>query len=220
MANTPRRTFVPLNPRDPQHYLLGLTDREQVAINSLNNRFIQEIRLKCEQKYGGMSRYSSNTGETSAGQLQYENQLRAEMTQPLNLEAIPVEPLPIPKSPAQAAQEKRAAVAAVKQAAAQKFNDCTAGAKGLRPRLIAQALQRKLENTPGLSAKERAELQADMQAAWVSAGKGLDRIESADPKNPYRAEQHLSPQDHMEINNEYAKQYMQIVQNCTTSRPA
>ena len=126
VANTPRRTFVPLNPRDPQHYLLGLTDREQVAINSLNNCFIQEIRLKCEQKYGGMSRYSSNTGETSEGQLQYENQLRAEMTLPLNLAAIPVEPLPIPKSPAQAAQEKRAAVAAVKQ--------------------------------------------ADMQAAWVSAG--------------------------------------------------
>ncbi len=51
-----RHAFMPPDPKDPQHYFLGLTDQEQVAINSMNNRFIKEINLKCEHLYGGMSR--------------------------------------------------------------------------------------------------------------------------------------------------------------------
>lgn len=203
-----------------QHYLLGLTDKEQVAINSQNTRFVQEIHLKCEQQYGGMTRYSSNADHS--GQIQYENQLRAQMRQPLSLEAIPAEPLPstVQKTAAQTQQERKAEYQAMQQAAMQKFNQCAAGNKGLRPRLVAQVLQRKLESSPTLSAKERAEIQADIQAARASAGKGLGLIESADPKNPYRAEQRLSAQEQMGLNNEYAAQYSQAVLGCAgAARP-
>lgn len=213
-----RKPFSPPNPRDPQRYLLGLTDQEQVAINSINSRYVQEVHLKCEQLYGGMTRYAGPNADLS-GQIQYENQLRAQMSQNVpSLEAIPVEPLPIPKSPAEVAQEKKAARQAIQQAAMQNFNQCTAAAKGLRPRLVAEALQRRLDNTPGISTKERGELQTDIQAAWASAGKGLDKIESADPKNPYRAEMRLTPQEQMEINHEYSQQYMQLVQTCITNQ--
>ncbi len=105
---------------------------------------------------------------------------------------------------------------AQQQTAAQKISECASAGKGLRPKLIAQALQRKLDNASGLSAKERAELQADAQAAWISAGKGLDYIEPPDPKNPYGAERHLTTQEQMEINNEYIKQYAQLMQNCAS----
>lgn len=199
-----------------QHYLLGLTDQEQMAINSMSHRHSQEINLKCEQQYGGMTRYSS--GSDQSGQLRYENQLRVQMAQPvMNLDAIPVTPFEREKSAAELEQERKARHQSVQQAAMQKFNNCATSAKGLRPKLVAQALQRKLDNGSGLSAKDRTEIQADIQAAWVSAGKGLDQIESADPKNPYRAEQRLTLQDQTEINNEYMKQYTQQMQNCTSS---
>ncbi len=178
------------NPNDPQHYLLGLTDPEQVAINSINSRYVQEIQLKCEHLYGGMSRYSG-TGHFDL-QDQYENQLHSKMGTPLNLDAIPVEPLTnaIRKTSAEKVAERMADYRAKQQAGAQKVNQCVTANKGLRPKLVVQVLERKLANSPNLSGKERAEIQADIQAAYVSAGKGLDRIESSDPKNPNRAEAH------------------------------
>ena len=97
----------------------------------------------------------------------------------------------------------------------EKFQQCAASAgKGLRVKMIAQALQNKLDNGAGLSAKDRAELQADVQAAWASAGKGLDQIESADPQNSMRAEMRLTPEEQIEINSQYAQQYAQVTQNC------
>ena len=207
--------YNPPDPNDPQRYLMGLTEAEEIQINSQNNRFIQETNLKCEHLYGGMSRYSG-TGHSDM-QDQYEDKLRREM-RPAVQDNIPITPLP-PRGQ-KAGEEDRAAALKVRQDTAkqvfmQKFNNCQASAKGLRPRLMAQALQRKLDNSSGLSAQERGELQADVQAAWASAGKGLDRIEPADPKNPYRAEQRLNLQEQTDLNNEYVTQYTQIVQGCT-----
>lgn len=210
-----RKPFTPPNSQDPQHYMLGLTDKEQVSINSQNTRFIQEVNLKCEQQYGGMTRYSPTSDQS--GQVRYENQLRAQMAQPvLSLENIPVEPLPslVQKTPAEIAQEKKTEQAALQQAAMQKFRQCSDAGKGLRVKLVAQALQQKLDVAADLSEKDRAEFQADVQSAWASAGKGLDMIESADPKNPMRAEMRLTPQEQMEINSQYSQQFAQLAQNC------
>jgi hypothetical protein len=68
-AVKPGSAFVPPNERDPQHYLLGLTDAEQQALNSTATRYMQEINLECEKKYGGMTRYSP--GSDQSGQKRY-----------------------------------------------------------------------------------------------------------------------------------------------------
>ena len=48
----------------------------------------------------------------------------------------------------------------------------------------------------------------------MSAGKGLNMIESADPKNPMRAEMRLSQEEQMEVNAQFAQQNGQIAQSC------
>lgn len=202
-----------------QHYLLGLTGPEQQAINSLSIRNTQEIHLKCEQLHGGMLRYSPTSDQS--GQTRYENSLREQMAQPLNLAAIPVEPLPTKaaeKTPDQILQEKKAAQDAMKQAASQKANECLAKTQGLRPKIIAQMLQAKLDNSPDLSPAEKAAFQQDIQAAWAAAGQGLTQIQSSDPVNPYRVEQRLSPQEQIEANNQYGQQMTQMMVSCASQR--
>jgi hypothetical protein len=199
-----------------QHYLLGLTGPEQQAINSMSNRFMQEINLKCEQKYGGMTRYSS--GSDMSGQRRYEDSLRAQMGTPIDIHTIPVEPLEIERSAAEMEAERKAAdaasIQAMKQKAAQKTTECMALVAGLRPKIIAQFLQKKLDASPNLSAKDKAEFQQDIQAAYAAAGQGLQQVQSPDPKNPYRAEMRLTPQEQTEVNTQYSQQMTQTMMNC------
>lgn len=206
------------DPNNPQRYLSALTDEEQVAINSLTNRNVQEINLECEQKYGGMLRYSPTSDQS--GQTRYENELRSRMVQPLNLDAVPLTPLPslrvktLEEQRAEQRAEKQAKTQAMKQVFQQKMAQCQDQGKGLQMRLTAEALQRKLDSAQGLSDKDRAEFQADVQAAWASAGKGLNQIEPVDPGNPYRALQRLTPQEQMDIATQFGQQYTQMMQNC------
>jgi len=55
-AVTPEHPYVPPDAKNPQRYFLGLTDKEQQAIQTMHSRFIQENNLACEKKYGGMTR--------------------------------------------------------------------------------------------------------------------------------------------------------------------
>lgn len=206
------------DPNNPQRYLAALTNDEQVAINSLTNRNAQEINLECEQKYGGVLRYSPTSDQS--GQTRYENELRSKMEQPLSLDAVPLTPLPslrvktLEEQQAEQRAEKQAKDQAMKQVFQQKMAQCQDQGKGLQMRLTAEALQRKLDGAQGLSDKDRTEFQADVQAAWASAGKGLNQIEPVDPKNPHRALMRLSPQEQMEVATEFGKQYTQMMQNC------
>lgn len=220
-----RRPFQAPNPSKPQQHLLGLTGPEQQAINSEFARFSQEVHLKCEKTQGGMLRYNG-AGTDMSSQTRYEDSLRAKMTQVIPVSSIPVEPLPslTPKSPEQLEAERRAAdqaqIQAGKQAAAQMTNACMNQTKGLRIRIMVQRLQDKLNAAAGLSEAERQAFQEDVQAAWMSAGKGLDTIEPVDPRNNFRAEQRLTQQDHLDINNEFMQQNMQIMQGCIAAQTA
>src|SRR5512144_515255 len=40
---SPSRPFQAPDPSNPQHYMLGLTDQEQVSINSMYTHFTQEV---------------------------------------------------------------------------------------------------------------------------------------------------------------------------------
>lgn len=203
-----------------QHYLQGLTGPEQQAINSMNVRFIQEVNLKCEQQHGGMLRYNG-AGTDMTSQYRYEDSLRAKMGTPIDINTIPVEPLPTKaaeKTPDQIAAEKLAERDAIRKAASDKAQECMARTAGLRPKIVAAMLQKKLESMPDLSGKARAEFEADIQAAWAAAGQGLMQIQSNDPQNPYRAEQRLSPQEQLEVNSQYSQQMTQSMMSCASSR--
>ena len=49
------------------------------------------------------------------------------------------------------------------------------------------------------------------------SNKGLDRIESADPKNPNRTDARLCLQEELDLNNEFTAQYSQALPACAAA---
>lgn len=79
---------------------------------------------------------------------------------------------------------------------------------------MADRLQQKLNTSQGLSAKERADFEADIRATRAAAAKGLEPVPPVDSSNPDRAMMRLSFQDQMAIATEYSKDYMAAMQAC------
>jgi len=228
-AVTPQAQFVPPNARDPQHYLLGLTDAEQQSLNSMATRYMQEINLECEKKYGGMTRYSP--GSDQSGQKRYEEQLRANMVTPIDVATIAVEalPSPFPKTPEEVAAERRAAQQAQRtqqRAAAQaasagaiaQITACQAQVKHLRLDIQADYMQRDLDSKTGLSAQQRSEYEADIRSVREAAAAGLDMPAAVDPANPARAMMRLSTEQQMAMGTEYGQKMMAELLACQAPR--
>jgi hypothetical protein len=142
--------------------------------------------------------------------------LKDEMKTPIDISTIAVAPLPspFPKTREQVQEERRAAQQAIRQTAATKVNACGDVAKGLRLGMMADKMQKKLDTSQGLSAKDRADFEADIKATRDAAQKGLDMPPPVDPSNPNRAMMRLTTQDQMDIAKEFGNQYMALMQNC------
>ncbi|MBP9855122.1 MAG: hypothetical protein KBD53_09685 [Candidatus Omnitrophica bacterium] len=48
------------DPEYPQRYMGWLTDEDQQEIQKVNIKYINEVRTDCDNRFGGMSRYSGN----------------------------------------------------------------------------------------------------------------------------------------------------------------
>jgi hypothetical protein len=181
---------------------LGLTDEEQVSINSMTSRFSQETNLECEKKYGGMTRYSP--GSDQSGQRRFEADLQANMVTPIDIATIAVTalPSPFPKSAEQVAAEGQAARAAqrteqnrVTQLAMEgvmaRSVVCQQEVKGLRLTLMADYMQRNLDAAQGLSAKDRADFETE--AATDGVPGSLTRRVSPRRRSVVRPAQHGAP---------------------------
>jgi hypothetical protein len=203
------------DPNDPNHYLKGLTEAEFHALNSMNQRRQQENNLDCESTIGGFARYSGGAGQAS--QDEYEARLRADMITPIDLAAIPLEPLPdpFPKTAAELDAERRAAEEASRQAFNNRASNCMDATKGLRLELMADRLQTVLDSSTGLSAQERAEFEADIAATRDAAAKGLEMVDPVDPANPYRVMTRLSVQDQTDIAIQSGQQMAAIMMTCS-----
>lgn len=213
-ATSPTHTYVPPDPKNPQRYFLGLTDKEQQSINSMHQHYADEINLECEKKYGGMLRYSQ--GADQSGQARYEQQLKDRIVTPIDIATIPVTPIPSPrpKTLEEMHEERRAARQAQRQQMAQTETNCMDGTKGLRLSILADKMQQKFDASHGLSPKERADFLADIQATRDAADKKLDYAPPVDPKNPNRAMMRLTAQEQMDVNTEFSKQLLAKVQGC------
>ena len=212
---TPSKPYKAPDEKNSQRYFLGLTNEEQVAINSMHSRYVQEVNLACEKKYGGMRRYSQNSDQS--GQARYEKELQDKMQTPIDIATIPVTPLPspFPKTREQMQEERRAARQASRQAANQTINSCVEASKGLRLTIMADKMQKRLDSSKGLSAKERAEFEADIKATRDAASQKLDYAPPLDPKNPNRALMRLTAQEQMDVTTEFSNRYMEQMKSCT-----
>ncbi len=213
----PSQPYKEPDPKNPQRYFLGLTNDEQTAINSMHNRFVQENNLACEKKYGGMTRYSP--GSDQSGQARYEKELKDNIRTATDIATIPVTPIPspYPKTLEQMHEERRAKQQARQQAAGQQISGCTDSAKGLRMSIMADKMQQKLNASKGLSAKERADFEADIKATRDAADQKLDSAPPVDPKNPNRAMMRLTAQEQIDVTTEFSNRYLAVMQNCVHS---
>ena len=91
---------------------------------------------------------------------------------------------------------------------------CTDAAKGLRLSIMADKMQLRLDGSQGLSAKDRADFEADIKATRDAAAKGLDQVPAVDPSNPNRALTRLTSQDQVDMISEFGTQYMAKMQDC------
>jgi hypothetical protein len=225
-AVTPDKPYNPPDPKNPQRYFLGLTDKEQESINSMHNRRIQENTLECEKKYGtSMTRYSP--GSDQSGQKKYEQELAANMATPIDIATIPITALPSPypktleeqhaeraaKQQARMAQQ-HAAGAAANQAAVAKVTECQKKLGGLRLSIMADHMQHNLDAATGLSAKDKADYQADIRSVRDAAAAGQQMPAPVDPANPSRAMTRLTLQDQMSMSTEFGTQYSQKMAAC------
>ena len=215
----PSQPFKAPDPKNPQRYFLGLTNDEQTAINSMHNRFVQENNLACEKKYGGMTRYSQ--GSDQSGQARYEKELKDNIRTATDIATIPVGPLPSPhpKTLEQLHEERRAKQQARQQAAGQQISSCTDSNKGLRLSIMADKMQQRLNASKGLSAKERADFEADIKATRDAADQKLDSAPPVDPKNPNRAMMRLTAQEQIDVTTEFSNRYLAAMQNCVHAAP-
>jgi len=111
-------------------------------------------------------------------------------------------------------EERRAAQQARQQAGAQQISSCTDSAKGLRLSIMADKMQQKLDASKGLSAKERANFEADIKATRDASDQKLDYAPPVDPKNPNRALMRLSAQEQLDVTTEFSNRYLATMQNC------
>jgi len=224
-AVTPDKPFVPPDPKQPQRYFLGLTDKEQQAIQTMHSRVNQENMLACEKKYGGMTRYSP--GSDQSEQKRYEQGLASNMTTPIDIATIAITPLasPFPKTLEEQHAERRAqnqarqaqthaAGAAANQAIVAKVTDCQQKLGGLRLSIMADHMQHNLDAATGLSAKDKADFQADIKSVRDAAAGGQQMPAPIEPANPMRAMNRLTLQDQMSMSTEFGTQYAQKMAAC------
>lgn len=233
-AVKPGRGYRAPDAADPQHFLLGLTDAEQRAINSMQIRRVQEVQIECELKHGGMARRTTESDP-------YIVKLRSELVTPTDIATVALGALPSPvrKSREELAAEENAAqqqAVAAQQAAARRALDqqaqvtqaatanlqniagkaatCQAESQGVQMTMRADAMQKKLDAASGLSAKERADFEADIRSIREAGAAGQALPQPIDPANPMRAFSRLSPQEQMEIIQQFSAQAVALIQQC------
>lgn len=209
-AVTYEHRYQPPDPKRPLQYLDGLTEKEQIAATSMNARNRQQIFIKCEQEH-------PNALSSPADEQKYIASLRAKMPQATDISTVPIQalPSPFPKSEAELEKERQAADAARRADTQQKMAKCLKGANGLRLQVTADRLQQKLEDSHGLSAAQRADFEADIEATRAAAAQGLYQPKPVDPKNPGRAMMRLNEADQLAISADFQKKYIAYLQKCT-----
>jgi hypothetical protein len=207
--------------KKPDQYLDGFTIDEFRAIQSMSTRFTQEVNLSCEQLYGDIAR--KKTGETTESQARFEAGLRAKMVQPVDVGTLPLQalPSPFPKPEVSDEQKLAATVAQSKaqmaqsQAAVGRIGSCTTQMVGLRWKIMAERMQEHLSSGSGLTAQQRADLEADIRAVRAAADQGAAPPAAVDPANPYRFVTWLTNEEQTKIGADYAAQVPVFMAQCT-----
>ncbi len=176
------------DPKNPQRYLLELTDDEQMEISGANNRFASEVHEKCEAQYGGMSQFADPSGRRRPA-----SDTRVALPDLLHATPAPTQ----------------------QPAARPRQDNCLAQVQGLRWQLMAERMEKRLQTMPNLSAQERQAWDEDIAVVRAAAQGGATSMpQSPDPKNPMRYMTRLTPDDQIAMAQEQATRSQQIMASC------
>ncbi len=107
------------------------------------------------------------------------------------------------------------ASAAKHEAAANSTQACLASVQGMRHRVTADILQKKLDALTKLSDQERTDWEADIASFRTAAEQNQIMPAAVDPANPTRGLQRLTMEDQVAINTEYAAASQALMAKCT-----
>ena len=165
------------DPKNPQRYLLELTDQEQEEITGANNPYLNAVHEKCEEFYGGMTQFSDASGRRPAHK------------------GTAIVPFPTLAAVAPAAVPS----------AMDAHRDCMAGATGLRWKAMADRMETRMAASGNLSAADRKAWEEDIAAVRAAQQAGSTGMpQSPDPKNLMRYMLRLTPEDQMAVNQDFA----------------
>jgi len=178
-------------PRNPQRYMLAVSDDEQVAINTEASRYINAVHDFCEERYGGMSQFGDPSGRR-----------------------------PTPKLPEPQKQAPVVVASAPLRRPTSDLAACMSQRNGLQFKLMADKIEAKM-STAKLTATQRKEWEEDVAMLRTAAESGGTKTpQSPDPKNPMRYYTHLNADEQMAINQEVGTKGREITQNCMAASNA
>ncbi len=96
--------------------------------------------------------------------------------------------------------------------------DCLKGISTLRFTIMADMMEKKM-NAANLSAKERADWEADIASIRELPTSGAMMPKAIDPSNPTRALMRLTTDEQMALNTEYSKQSQAAIAECQKTGP-
>lgn len=175
----------------PQRWLMVMTDDEQVEVNSTAGRYIEEVRQKCDAKYGGMSNFSNAAGAARRAAV------NATVPFPDLEHSAPMPPAPKPRT------------------AMDDMQDCMMQGQNLRWQVTADVMQAKMDklNPSGADRKAWEEDIALIRNFSPAAGK-MAMPQSPDPKNPTRWMMRLDMNEQMAVNTQYASANQAHLEKC------
>ena len=175
------------DPKQPQRYLLAMTDEEQMEVSGAYGRFANEVRAKCEAQYGGMSQFGDPSGRRRA---------------PIDTR------VPFPDL-------LHAAAPAHRPTAAEQRGNCMDALTGLRWQLMAERMEQKLQSLLNVPAQERRAWEEDIAVVRAAQQSGAKTMpQSPDPNNPMRYLTRLTPQDQIAMAQEQATRMQQLLASC------
>jgi len=186
-AKAARQQVPAPDPKNSQRYLLEMSDEEQQEVSGTYNRFANQVREKCEARYGGMSQFSDPSGRLPA---------------PIDTH-VPFPDLLHAAAPAHVAtaREQRSA--------------CMATTKGVRWQIMAEHMEKKLASMPNLSAQERKGWEEDIAVVRAAQASGATTApQSPDPKNPMRYMTRLDTNDQLAMSQEQMARTQQVMAGC------
>ena len=78
---------------------------------------------------------------------------------------------------------------------------------GFRSSMMAEHMQKSLDASTRLSAKDKADHQADIKSMRDAAAAGAQMPAPVDPANPMRTESRLPPQEQMAVATQFSTEY-------------